>query len=121
MSAAFGIDIDALSPDFFLKEGELSVDGLELQVFLTPGHSPGSVCLYWPLHKALFTGDLVFKDGLGRTDLPGGDGTKIKESIRRMSQLDVELLLSGHGDIIVGAQEVKSNFEGIEAFWFKHV
>jgi hydroxyacylglutathione hydrolase len=121
MSAAFGIDIDALSPDFFLKEGELSVDGLELQVFLTPGHSPGSVCLYWPMHKALFTGDLVFKEGLGRTDLPGGDGTKIKESIRRISQLDVELLLSGHGDVIAGAQEVKSNFEGIEAFWFNYV
>jgi hydroxyacylglutathione hydrolase len=121
MSAAFGIDIDALSPDFFLQEGALAVDGLDLQVFLTPGHSPGSVCIYWPLHKALFTGDLVFKDGLGRTDLPGGDGAKIKESIRRMSQLDVELLLSGHGDVIAGAQAVKSNFEGIESFWFNYV
>ena len=121
MSAAFGIDLEALSPDFFLQEGALSVNGLELQVFLTPGHSPGSVCLYWPMHKALFTGDLVFKDGLGRTDLPGGDGTKIKESIRRMSQLDVELLLSGHGDVIAGAQEVKSNFEHIKSFWFDYV
>ena len=121
MSAAFGIDLEDLSPDFFLQEGALSVNGLELQVFLTPGHSPGSVCLYWPMHKALFTGDLVFKDGLGRTDLPGGDGTKIKESIRRMSQLDVELLLSGHGDVITGAQEVKSNFEHIKSFWFDYV
>jgi hydroxyacylglutathione hydrolase len=121
MSAAFGIDIEALSPDFFLKEGNLSVDGVELQVFRTPGHSPGSVCLYWPMHKALFTGDLVFKDGLGRTDLPGGDGTKIKESIRRMSQLEVELLLSGHGEVVAGAQKVKSNFERIEEFWFRYV
>jgi hydroxyacylglutathione hydrolase len=121
MSAAFGIDMDALAPDFFLEEGALSVEGLELQVFLTPGHSPGSICLYWPVHKALFTGDLVFKDGLGRTDLPGGDRTGIKESIRRISQLDVELLLSGHGDVIAGAQEVKSNFERIESFWFNYV
>jgi hydroxyacylglutathione hydrolase len=121
MSASFGIDIDTFSPDFFLKEGELSLDGLEMQVFLTPGHSPGSVCLYWPLQKALFTGDLVFKEGLGRTDLPGGDGALIKESILRMSRLDVELLLSGHGEIISGAPEVKSNFEQIEDFWFRYV
>jgi len=121
MSASFGIDLDTFSPDFFLKEGELSLDGLEMQVFLTPGHSPGSVCLYWPMQKALFTGDLVFKDGLGRTDLPGGDGALIKESIMRMSRLDVELLLCGHGEIISGAQEVKSNFAQIEDFWFRYV
>ena len=121
MSAAFGIDTEAMTPDFFLNEGTLSLDGLELEVFLTPGHSPGSICLYWPLQKALFTGDLVFKEGLGRTDLPGGDGTLIKESIKRMSQLDVELLLSGHGEIISGAKEVKSNFEQIEDFWFRYV
>jgi glyoxylase-like metal-dependent hydrolase (beta-lactamase superfamily II) len=121
MSAALGLDIEALSPDFFLKEGELSLDGLEMQVFLTPGHSPGSVCLYWPTQKALFSGDLVFKEGLGRTDLPGGNGAKIKESIKRMSQLDVELLLAGHGEIVSGAQEVKSNFEQIEDFWFRYV
>jgi glyoxylase-like metal-dependent hydrolase (beta-lactamase superfamily II) len=121
MSATFGIDIETLKPDFFLQEGELSLDGLDMQVFHTPGHSPGSVCLYWPMQKALFTGDLVFKDGLGRTDLPGGDGAKIKESIMRMSHLEAELLLSGHGEIISGAQEVKSNFDRIEQFWFGYV
>jgi len=121
MSAAFGIDTEALTPDFFLKEGTLSLDGLEMEIFLTPGHSPGSICLYWPMQKALFSGDLVFKEGLGRTDLPGGDGALIKESIKRMSLLDVELLLSGHGEILSGAQEVKSNFEQIEDFWFRYV
>ena len=121
MGASFGIDIEAFSPDFFLKEGDLSLDGLEMQVFHTPGHSPGSVCLYWPMQKALFTGDLVFKEGLGRTDLPGGDGALIKESIKRMARLDVELLLSGHGEIISGVREVKSNFEQIEDFWFRYV
>ncbi len=121
MSAAFGIDTEALTPDFFLKEGTLSLDGLEMEIFFTPGHSPGSICLYWPLQKALFTGDLIFKEGLGRTDLPGGDGALIKESIKRMSQLDVKLLLSGHGEIISGAEEVKSNFDQIEDFWFRYV
>ena len=121
MRAAFGIDTEALTPDFFLKEGTLSLDGLEIEIFLTPGHSPGSICLYWPLQKALFSGDLVFKEGLGRTDLPGGDGPTLKESIKRMSQLDVELLLAGHGEIVSGAREVKSNFEQIEKFWFRYV
>lgn len=121
MSAAYGIDIEARAPDFFLQEGMLSLDGLEMQIYLTPGHSPGSVCLYWSAQKALFTGDLVFKDGLGRTDLPGGDGAKIKESIQRMARLDVELLLSGHGEIISGAREVKANFDRIEEYWFRYV
>lgn len=121
MSAAYGVDIEAIAPDFFLQEGTLSLDGLEMQIYLTPGHSPGSVCLYWSAQKALFTGDLVFKDGLGRTDLPGGDGAKIKESIQRMARLDVELLLSGHGEIISGAREVRSNFDRIEEYWFGYV
>jgi len=121
MSAAYGVDIEAIAPDFFLQEGTLSLDGLEMQIYLTPGHSPGSVCLYWSAQKALFTGDLVFKDGLGRTDLPGGDGAKIKESIQRMARLDVELLLSGHGEIISGAREVKSNFDRIEEYWFGYI
>ena len=75
----------------------------------------------WPAQKALFTGDLVFKDGLGRTDLPGGDGTQIKESIQRMARLDVELLLAGHGDILSGAREVSANFKRIEDYWFGYI
>jgi glyoxylase-like metal-dependent hydrolase (beta-lactamase superfamily II) len=121
MSAAYGIDIESIVPDFFLQEGTLSIDGLELQIFHTPGHSPGSICIYWPAPKALFTGDLVFKDGLGRTDLPGGDGAQIKESIQRMARLDVELLLSGHGEVISGARKVSSNFKRIAEYWFGFV
>jgi len=118
---AFGITLDAVMPDFFLKEGNLSVDGPEFQIFHTPGHSPGSVSVYWPEQKALFTGDLIFKDGLGRTDLPGGDGDLIKESIQRMSELDVEWVLPGHGEIISGSDAVKSNFDALEQVWFNYI
>jgi glyoxylase-like metal-dependent hydrolase (beta-lactamase superfamily II) len=121
MSAALGIDMDAIKPDFFLQEGELSLDDLELQIIHTPGHSPGSVSLYWSDQKVLFTGDVVFKEGLGRTDLPGGDGAKLKASIKRLAELDVEWLLSGHGDPVSGAKEVKANFEQIEQFWFNYI
>ena len=121
MSAAYGIDIDNFRPDFFLKEGALALDGLELDIIHTPGHSPGSVALYWPLQKALFTGDLIFKEGVGRTDLPGGDGSKLKQSITGLKDLDVEWLLSGHGDLISGAQKVKKNFEDVESFYFAYI
>lgn len=121
MSAAFGIDMDSIEPDFFLKEGDLTLDGLELSIFHTPGHSPGSATLYWPAQKALFTGDLIFKEGFGRTDLPGGDSATLKESIKRMADLDVEWLLSGHGDIIAGAEAVRKNFRDIEQFYFAYI
>jgi glyoxylase-like metal-dependent hydrolase (beta-lactamase superfamily II) len=121
MSAAFGIDMDSITPDFFLREGHLSLDGLEMNIFHTPGHSPGSITLYWPAQKALFTGDLVFKEGLGRTDLPGGDGTKLKESIKRLRDLEVEWLLPGHGEIISGAEKVRKNFAEIEQFYFAYI
>ena len=121
MGAAHGIDMDAIMPDFFLQEGDLSLGNLEVKVFHTPGHSPGSVCLYLTDQKVLFTGDVVFKEGLGRTDLPGGDGSKLKASIRRLAELDVEWLLSGHGDVVSGAEKVKANFKEIEQYWFQYV
>ena len=121
MGAALGMDMEALQPDFFLKEGDLQLSGLTLQIIHTPGHSPGSVTLYWPEQKALFTGDLIFKEGFGRTDLPGGDGATLKASIQRLTDLDVEWLLSGHGDIIAGAEAVRKNFADIEQFYFAYI
>ena len=85
------------APDILLQEGDLNVGDLRFQVIHTPGHSPGSVCLYWSDKKVLFTGDVVFNQGVGRTDLPGGNGQKLKQSILTISRLDVDYLLSGHG------------------------
>jgi len=121
IDASFGVGLDAIAPDFFLKAGELSVHGLDLVVYDTPGHSPGSVSVYWPAQKALFTGDLIFKEGLGRTDLPGGDGSLLKDSIKRLEELDVEWLLPGHMDIIRGKDAVKANFRHLEQFWFSYL
>ena len=121
MSAAHGMDLDSIKPDFFLKEGTLKIDGITLEVIHTPGHSPGSATLYWPAQKALFTGDLIFKEGFGRTDLPGGDSATLKESIKRLTDLDVEWLLSGHGEIIAGAEAVRKNFADIEQFHFAYI
>lgn len=101
--------------DFLLKEGGLTVGDEEFEVYHTPGHSPGSICLYWPRLKALFSGDLLFAGGIGRVDLPGGDAHALLASLDRIAHLDVELLLPGHGPVLEGAAEVRQNLLGIKS------
>jgi len=113
--------ITDLEPQLLLREGELEVGGLKFTVIHAPGHSPGSICLYWPQEKALFTGDVIFYQGIGRTDLPGGDGQALKESIRRLSKLDVEHLLPGHGQVVSGRELVERNFSEVERMWFQYL
>ena len=121
IQALFGFDPLEITPDLFLRQGDLDLKGLVMQVYHTPGHSPGSVCLYWPDPKVLFSGDLIFKDGIGRTDLPGGDSSLIKSSIRGLKELPVDLLLPGHGTPVEGAAAVKENFKQLEQVWFNYV
>jgi len=108
-------------PFFFLREGELIIGEQSFEVIATPGHSPGSICLYWPAKKALFTGDLVFNQSIGRTDLPGGNGSMLKESVKRISQMDIDYLLCGHGEIVAGRKEVQANFQKIKDYWFDYL
>lgn len=121
ISTPMSSDLDSNAPDLFLREGDLMVGEKEFKVFHTPGHSPGSITLYWSEKKVLFTGDLVFKEGVGRTDITGGDGSQLKKSIKRMAKLDTEWLLSGHGEIIAGKNQVKTNFDQIEQFYFRYI
>ncbi len=109
-----GMQMPDYRVDFYLREGTLNVGRHEFEVFLTPGHSPGSLCIYWPRHRILFAGDLVFMQGVGRVDLPGGDKALLKESIVRISKIPVELLVPGHGSPIKGAADVKANFQYIK-------
>lgn len=123
LAAQYGeaLAVPRFEPEIFLQEGDLRAGRLLFKIFLTPGHSPGSVCLYWPEKKVLFSGDVIFSGGIGRTDLPGGNGHILKKSIRTLSQLDVDILLPGHGDIVSGPDDVRANFEDIERVWFAYL
>lgn len=102
-------------PDLFLKEGDYNPGGVKLQVINTPGHSPGGISLYWAETKALFVGDVIFYHNTGRVDLPGGSGDMLRQSIEKLSRLDIEYLLTGHQyqapGIVKGAKDVKANFD----------
>ncbi|MCP4683169.1 MAG: MBL fold metallo-hydrolase [Desulfobacterales bacterium] len=117
--AALGVP--DFEPNVLLREGDLKIGDLELKVIHAPGHSPGSICLYWAEEEVLFTGDVAFNEGIGRTDLPGGNGQQLKESIRKISQLEADFLLTGHGEIVSGRENIKKNFKGIEDFWFNYI
>jgi len=85
-------------------------------VIHTPGHTPGCICLYSKQSKTLFSGDTVFAYGsFGRYDFPGGDVYALKDSIQRLSKLDIKYLYPGHETIIEGDGNVhiKKSFENI--------
>ena len=70
-------------PAAFPTDGQdLEVAGVSMKVIHTPGHTPGSLSLYMPEAHLLFSGDTLFRESIGRTDLPGGDSDQILASIR---------------------------------------
>jgi hydroxyacylglutathione hydrolase len=106
-----GRPLPAFRVDFHLREGEFHAVGETFQVLETPGHSPGSLSLYWPRRKVLFTGDVVFAGGVGRTDFPEGSTQALSKSLDKLAGLEVDLLLPGHGEWVEGAEAVRRNFD----------
>ncbi|HOB28259.1 MAG TPA: MBL fold metallo-hydrolase [Bacillota bacterium] len=115
-----------LAPDFYLQAGELNLGPPEaggdlVRVIQTPGHSPGSICFYFPREKALVTGDTVFEGSIGRSDLPGGNFEELGRSVAALAQLDeVELLLPGHMGPVRGTESIRRNFDLIQRMFFGH-
>ena len=99
------------SPTIDLTDGdELEVGNLHIQVLATPGHTPGGVCFYVPEEHALITGDTLFANSVGRTDLPGGDPRALTESLKRLLALPPETIVHpGHGPSSTLAQERQHN------------
>jgi glyoxylase-like metal-dependent hydrolase (beta-lactamase superfamily II) len=90
-----------------LKEGDTIGP---LKVIESPGHTAGSICLYEPKEKLLFTGDTVFADGVGRYDLPTGSRAELKRSLGKLSDVEIRIIYPGHGDTIGGDPDDVSTF-----------
>ena len=99
-------------PFHFLNEGdELLLDSDQLKVLFAPGHAPGHVCFYCKAQNFVIGGDVLFRESIGRTDLPGGNHETLLNSIR--TQLftlpDETIVYSGHGPITTIGYEKKHN------------
>jgi glyoxylase-like metal-dependent hydrolase (beta-lactamase superfamily II) len=102
MSAAFfGLKVPAPpAPDEMLQHGQvLKVGKLEIHALYTPGHAPGHICFHLPAYQVVFAGDLLFQEGVGRTDLPGGNYQEMMDSIKNqlLSMPDETQVFPGHG------------------------
>jgi len=107
----FGVDGNELpKADVRLKEGD-RVFNMDLTVLETPGHTPGSVCFYAEKEGILFSGDTLFFDGVGRSDLPGGSEKKLRESIqKKIATLPPETrVFPGHGPFTTVEREKRGN------------
>ena len=86
------------------------IGDFSFQVIYTPGHSKDSVSFYFPEENVMFVGDFIFKESIGRTDLPGGDSMEMKESIKKLLTYDENMILyPGHYEITTLKDEIAKN------------
>ena len=97
--------------DVTKNNGDLiSCGKLTARIIHTPGHTPGSWCLYFEQNKLLISGDTLFKGSIGRTDFPGGNMEEMEKSLQLLQQLpDETLVIPGHGPYTTIGHEKESN------------
>ncbi len=103
---------EAVEMDQPLADGDtVRAGGLSASVLHTPGHTEGSVCLYFPAESKLIAGDTLFAGSIGRTDLPGGSFEKILRSLhqRVLALPDDTVVVPGHGPQTTIGEERESN------------
>lgn len=86
-------------PDIAVKEGDvLPLGNIEFSVLSTPGHTPGSICLFCKTERLLLTGDTLFEGRRGRTDFKLGSEVDMQASLRRLLAMDADIMfIAGHG------------------------
>lgn len=107
-----GLKFDNYTPEHTVKDGDvLNLAGFTINVIGTPGHSPDHVTYSIPAEKAIFSGDVLFKDSIGRTDLPGADHATLMASIQKLldSLPDETGVLPGHMEPTTLGRERLSN------------
>lgn len=111
-SFGFNLEVEPCAANFLIEEGPKQVlAGRSLNVLLVPGHCPGSLCFFDPADRVLYGGDVLFAGGVGRWDLPGGDGELLFRGIREklLPLGDDVKVLPGHGPATTLGQERASN------------
>lgn len=107
----FALEVEPVRASEWIEEGRRSWLGLDWEFFHVPGHCPGSLCAFLPREKVLIGGDVLFAGGIGRWDLPGGDGNLLVRGIReKLFPLgDDVVVLPGHGPETTIGREKRSN------------
>jgi glyoxylase-like metal-dependent hydrolase (beta-lactamase superfamily II) len=102
------VEIDIAAKD----GGKMVVGAAEFHILHTPGHTQGSISLWIPAEQKLVAGDTLFRDSIGRTDLPGGDGRQILRSIHEklMPLPDDAVVIPGHGESTTIGREKQFNY-----------
>ena len=111
----------SLTPNVYLKDNEiLNIAGMNIKVIYTPGHTSGGVCYYFTEENTLVSGDTLFYESVGRTDMPTGDSRLLLESIEEklMTLSDEVKVYPGHGEYTTIGHERKNNsYLNEESFW----
>jgi len=109
LSVMLGESLSLKSPHRLLKDkDEINVKGLSFRVIHTPGHTPGGITL--ECDNTLFTGDTLFYEGVGRTDIPFANQVDLEKSLEKlMNYSDNTQVLSGHGPASTIGHERKNN------------
>jgi len=110
-----GIDFSiSIRPDGFLSEDKkLRLGKFELEFLFTPGHTSGEFCIYIPSIKSCITGDVLFNESIGRTDLWGGDYDTLIQSIQEklLTLPDETIIFPGHGQSsTIGKEKIYNPF-----------
>jgi glyoxylase-like metal-dependent hydrolase (beta-lactamase superfamily II) len=84
-----------------ISSGNMEIlPNINMEIMESPGHTPGGLMFYFPQYKILMTGDTIFRDGVGRTDFPGGDESQLVQSIHNLYEMDLDdetYIVHGHG------------------------
>ena len=111
----------ALTPNIYLKDNEiLNIAGMNIKVIYTPGHTSGGVCYFFTEENALISGDTLFYESVGRTDMPTGDSRLLLESIEEKLMIlsDEVKIYPGHGECTtIGHERRNNSYLNEESFW----
>jgi glyoxylase-like metal-dependent hydrolase (beta-lactamase superfamily II) len=110
LEAFHSFDADIPSAELFLTEGDFLAES-DLMVMHTPGHTDGSICIYSEPRQAIFTGDTLFFNTIGRTDVPAGDAADLHSAVKtRLFELPPDTrVFPGHGPLTTIERELKNN------------